>query len=109
MKQVNFVLIFIITLALAVFSIQNTEVSTIRILPGLEVQAPIAVELILAIGLGAAFAWLFSIWAQLQRHLVSSQQVRQKNVQIQELESKVQQYKADIQSLQPTLPPAGDA
>jgi putative membrane protein len=109
MKQVNFVLIFIIALALAVFSIQNTELTTIRILPGVEVQAPIAVELILAIGLGAVFAWLFSIWTQLQRQLVSSQQVRQKNVQIQELESKVQQYQADIQSLQPILPPAGDA
>jgi len=109
MKQVNFVLVFIISLALAVFSIQNTELTTIRILPGLEVQAPIAVELILAIGLGAVFAWLFSIWTQLQRQLVSSQQVRQKNVQIQELESKVQKYQADIQSLQPILPPASDA
>ncbi|AFY33430.1 lipopolysaccharide assembly protein LapA domain-containing protein [Calothrix sp. PCC 7507] len=109
MKQVNFVLVFIICLALALFSIENTELSTIHIVPGVQVQAPIAVELLLAIGLGAVFAWLFSIWTHLQRQLVSSQQLRQKNVQIQELESKVKQYQADIQSLQPILPPAADA
>lgn len=109
MKQVNFVLIFIICLAFVVFAIQNTEPGTIHIIPGLQVQAPISVELLLAFGLGGVFAWLFSIWTQLLRYLISIKQVRQKNIQIKELENKVQQYQAEIKSLQPTLPPASDS
>ncbi|MGI8501324.1 MAG: LapA family protein [Hassallia sp.] len=108
MKQVNFVIIFIFCLALALFTIQNTEAATIYIVPGVQVQAPIAVELLLATGFGAVFAWLFSMWTQLQRQLLSSTQ-RKQNVRIQELESKIEQYQAEVQSLQLALPPAGDS
>ncbi len=108
MRQLNFVMVFILCLAFGLFTIENTEIGTIRVVPGLQVQAPIAVELFLAIGLGAIFAWLFSIWTRLQRLLVYNQQVRQKNVQIKELENKVEQYQAEVQSLQLALPPAGD-
>jgi hypothetical protein len=68
-----------------------------------------AVELLLAFGLGGVFAWLFSIWTQLLRYLISSKKVRQKNVQIKELETKVQKYQAEIKTLQPALPPASDS
>jgi lipopolysaccharide assembly protein A len=108
MKQVNFVIIFIFCLALALFTIENTKLATIYIVPGVEVQAPMAVELLLATGLGAIFAWLFSMWTQLQRQLLSSPQRKQK-VRIQELESKVEQYQAEVQSLQLALPPASDS
>ncbi len=109
MRQLNFVMIFIFCLAFGLFTIENTELGTIYIVPGLQVQAPIAVELFLAIGLGAIFAWLFSIWTRLQRLLVYNQQVRQKNLQIKELENKVEQYQAEVQSLQLALPPAGNS
>lgn len=108
MKQVNFVIIFIFCLALALFTIQNTELATIYIVPGVQVQAPIAVELLLATGLGAVFAWLFSMWTQLQRQLLSSPQ-RKQNVRIQELESKIEQYQAEVKSLQLALPPSSDS
>ncbi len=106
MRQVNFVIIFILCLAFALFTIENTEAGTIHIVPNLQVQAPIAVELLLAVGLGAVFAWMFSIWTHLQRQLAFSQQVRQQNSQIKELESKVEQYQVEIQSLQLALPPS---
>lgn len=108
MKQVNFVIIFIFCLALALFTIQNTELATIYIVPGVQVQAPIAVELLLATGLGAVFAWLFSMWTQLQRQLLSGPQ-RKQNVRIQELESKIEQYQAEVKSLQLALPPSSDS
>jgi lipopolysaccharide assembly protein A len=108
MKQINFVIIFIFCLALALFTIENTEPATIYILPRVEVQAPIAVELLLATGFGAVFAWLFSMWTQLQRQLLSTPQ-RKQNVRIQELESKIEQYQVEVQSLQLALPPAGDS
>ncbi|TFI55982.1 LapA family protein [Mastigocladus laminosus UU774] len=109
MRQVNFVIIFIFCLAFALFTIQNTEPTTIHIVPGVQLQAPIAVELLLAIGLGAVFAWMFSIWTHWQRFMLSSQKLRQTNVHIQELESKIEHYQTEIQSLKLALPPANDS
>jgi uncharacterized integral membrane protein len=109
MKQINFVIIFLFCLALALFTLENTEPGSINVVPGVQVQAPIAVELLLASGIGAVLAWLYSIWTHWQRLLLSGQQVRQKNVQIKELESKVEQYQAEVQSLKLALPPVNDS
>ncbi|GAB1540274.1 LapA family protein [Scytonema sp. NUACC21] len=109
MRQINFVIVFILCLALALFTIENTEPGVINILPGLQVQAPISVELILASGLGAVFAWLYSIWTHWQRLLLSYPQARQKNAQIKELENKVEQYQAEVQALKLALPPGKDS
>ena len=75
----------------------------------MEVQAPISVELLIALGLGGVLAWLFSVWTHLERLLWSGQKVRQKNALIQELESKIEEYQAQVQSLQPSLPAASDS
>ncbi|KOP26960.1 hypothetical protein AMR41_06245 [Hapalosiphon sp. MRB220] len=109
MRQINFVIIFISCLAFALFTIQNTEPTTIHIVPGVQLQAPIAVELLLAIGLGAVFAWIFSIWTHWQRLMIANQKMRQSNVHIQELESKIEKYQTEVQSLKLALPPANDA
>ncbi|ARV62559.1 DUF1049 domain-containing protein [Nostocales cyanobacterium HT-58-2] len=109
MRQINFVIIFIFCLALALFTLENTEPGTINVVPGLQVQAPIAVELLLASGIGAVLAWLYGIWTHWQQLLFSSQQVRQKNVQIKELETKVEQYQEEVQSLKLALPPVNDS
>ncbi len=104
MRQVNFAIIFIFCLAFALFSIENTELGTIHLIPGMEVQAPISVELLIALGLGGVLAWLFSVWTHLERLLWSSPKVRQKNARIEELECKIQEYQAEINSLKPLLP-----
>lgn len=109
MRQVNFAIIFIFCLAFALFSIENTELGTIHLIPGMEVQAPISVELLIALGLGGVLAWLFSVWTHLERLLWSGQKVHQKNVQIQQLESKIEEYQAQVQSLQPSLTAASDS
>ncbi len=109
MRQVNFAIIFIFCLAFALFSIENTELETIHLIPGMEVQAPMSVELLVAVALGGALAWLFMILSRLERLLWSGQKVRQKNAQIKELESKIEEYQAQVESLQPSLPAAGDS
>ena len=109
MRQVNFAIIFIFCLAFALFSIENTELGTIHLIPGKEVQAPISVEMLVALGLGGVLAWLFSVLSHLERLLWSGQKVRQKDAQIQELESKIEKYQAQLQSLQPTLAAASDS
>jgi uncharacterized integral membrane protein len=106
MRQINFLMIFVFCLALVLFSIENTELATIQIVQGVQVQAPLSVELILAMGLGAVLAWLFSVWTRLQRLLASRKEIRQRDTRIQELEQNIEKYKAEIQEQQLTLPPA---
>lgn len=110
MRPINFFAIFAICLALVLFSLQNTEPATIQLIEGVKVQAPICVEIIIAMGVGAVLAWLFSLWTRLQRLLISREEIRQKRQQdrrIQELEQNVERYKAEIEQ-QHQLPPSVD-
>lgn len=107
-RQLNFVIIFALGLGLVLFAIQNSEPAIIQILPNLEVKAPVVVEFLLALGLGAVLAWLFSVWTQLQQNLISRQKLRQKNVEIQDLKCKLEEYKEEVQSLKLALPPVGE-
>ena len=108
-RQLNFIIIFALVLAVVLFAIQNSEPVIITILPDFELKAPVAVEFLVAVGLGATLAWLFSIWTQLQQNLISSQKVRQKNLEIRELKNKIENYQQEVQSLKLALPPAQSA
>ncbi|MFP4121671.1 lipopolysaccharide assembly protein LapA domain-containing protein [Coleofasciculus sp.] len=103
MRQLNFLLIFAVCLALVLFSLQNTQPTSIQIIEGIDVEAPLALELIIAMGLGSVLAWLFSVWAQLQRQVESWKAVRQiraKEERIEELEQDMERYKAEIEQQQ---------
>lgn len=104
MRQVNFVIIFVICLALVLFGIQNTEPAVIKVVDGVQVQAPLSIELILAMGIGAVLAWVFSVWTQLQRLVERRQEIGVRDDRIQELEQDVERYKAEIQEQQRLLP-----
>ena len=106
MRSLNFFLIFLICLALVLFSIENTEPTAIQVIKGVQIKAPLCVELIVATGLGAVLAWLFSLWSRMQRTLASRQeirQVREKQQRIQELEQDIERYKAEVEAKQPLL------
>ena len=106
MRVLNFFFIFLICLALVLFSIENTEPTTVQIIKGFQVKAPLSVELIIATGFGAILAWLFSLWSRMQRMLTSRQdarQVREKEQQIQELQQNLERYKAEVDAKQPLL------
>ncbi len=103
MRQINFLIIFAFCLALVLFSLENTEPAAIRIVPEVQVQAPIAIELILAMGLGAVLAWFFGVWTRLQQQLASHKalrQIRSKEERIEKLEQDVERYKAEIEQQQ---------
>jgi len=106
MQLINFLMIFVFCLTLVLFSLENTEPATIQFIKDVQVQAPLSVELILAMGVGAVLAWIFSVWTQLQR-LTARGAIRQRDARIQELEQNLEQYKAD-QEQQLTLPAAKD-
>lgn len=106
MRALNFFFIFLICLALVFFSIENTQPTAIQVIKGVQVKAPLCVELIVATGLGAILAWLFSLWSRMQRTLASRQelrQVREKEQRIQELEQDIERYKAEVEAKQPLL------
>ena len=107
MRILNFFFIFLICLALVIFSLENTEPTTIQIIQGVEFQAPLCVELIIATGLGAVLALIFSLWSRMQRMLGSreeSRQIRQKEQRIQQLEQDIERYKVELEQKLPLLP-----
>jgi uncharacterized integral membrane protein len=105
MKQVNFVVIFVICLALVLFGIENTTPSMIHIVNGVDVEAPLSVELIIASGIGATLAWVFSVWVQLQGYAQKNPEIQQRELRIQQLEEDVKRYKVELEQL-PMLPQA---
>ena len=109
MRQINFVIIFALCLALVLFSLENTQPVVIQVVQGLQVQAPLCIVLILTMGLGAILAWFFSIWTRFLRLLQSREELRQrrqKDERIQELEQDVDRYKAELEQYH--LPPGSE-
>ncbi len=105
MKQVNFVVIFVICLALVLFGIENTTPSVIHVVQGVDFEAPLSVELIVAAGIGATLAWVFSVWVHLQGVAQKNPEVQQREMRIQQLEEDVERYRVELEQL-PMLPQA---
>ena len=101
-------LIFIVCLAVVLFSLQNNELTAIKLIEGVEVQAPLSVELIIAMGIGAILAWTFSLWSRVQRTLgswQSTREMRKREKRIEELEENMERYQT-AEEEQASLPPA---
>lgn len=109
MRQLNFVMIFVIGLALVLFSIQNTDPVSITIIEGKTIQAPLCIELIVAMGIGAAFAWVFSVWVQLQHIFTIRVEMEARDEQIAHLEEDVERYKAALEEQRRLLPSVSSA
>jgi lipopolysaccharide assembly protein A len=93
MKQINFLILFLFTMALVLFALENTATATIQIIPGTVFDAPLCIELIVAMGIGAAIAWLFSVWTGTQNAIAAIG----KNKQIQNLQKKVSQLSVQVE------------
>ena len=108
MRQINFVLIFAACLAVSLFAMQNSSTVTVNVFPGVSFEAPLVVELLLAIGLGASAAWLFSLWSRAQSVI----EFRQQNQVLQERDTEITQLKDLVVELESTvaqLPPSKSA
>ncbi|NEP56161.1 MAG: LapA family protein [Symploca sp. SIO2G7] len=103
MRQINFLIIFVVCLAVGIFSLQNTQSATVQIVRGVKIEAPLAIELLIAAWFGAVFAWMFSVWVRLQHQLVAfwfNRKLRSKDKQIEELEKDVEHYKVGSEEKQ---------
>jgi biopolymer transport protein ExbB/TolQ len=96
MKAFNFSLIFLLCLALVLFSLENSQPTAIAIVRGVEVEAPLAVELIFAMGIGAVLVWLFSLLSKLQKYLEARQDLRA----IRQRDERIEQLEQDLQAFQ---------
>ncbi len=109
MRQVNFSLIFVICLALVLFGIENTQMVSINVIQGIELKAPLAIELIIAMGIGAVLAWVFSVWSQLQSTLETREVLGEREEEIEILQADIERYKAEIEEQQRLLPSSSRA
>jgi uncharacterized integral membrane protein len=105
MRQLNFVMIFVISLALVLFGIQNTQAVSIKVFEGAAIEAPLCIELIIAMGIGAVLAWVFSVWIKVQRMLYVEPEMEERDAQIESLQEDVERFKAELEE-QRLLPSA---
>lgn len=100
MGPINFLIIFALCLVLALFSLENTTPVAIQVVSGVQVEAPLAIELICAMGIGGVLAWMFGIWLRFLRYMSSRKvvgQIKTKEKQIQELQEDVERYKVELE------------
>ncbi|MCP9792082.1 DUF1049 domain-containing protein [Vulcanococcus limneticus Candia 3F8] len=112
MRQLNFLLIFSFSLAMVMFTLENTAATTVKFLPGVSTTLPLAVVLLLVGGIGATAAWVFAVWAGVVKQVESlnnPSEVEAQQVRIRELEEDVQRYRAAVDAQLGLLPPAGES
>lgn len=101
MRQINFAIGFVITFALVLFSLENPGLVTIRIVPAtLELQLPLCVALIAAMGTGAVLAWILSVWGSLQGRIAqgnAQKRIREQERTIETLKENLGRYKVDLE------------
>ena len=98
MRQISFLLFFALCLGLALFSIENTQTAAINLVPGVQIEAPLSIELLLAAGIGSLLVWLFSLWNQLQQKMDSwdtQRKLKEQNKKIEELEQTLAEFQED--------------
>ncbi len=112
MRQINFSLIFFFGLSTVFFTLENTEATTVRVLPGLQYTLPLAALLLVASGVGAAAAWLFATWSGMLNNVErfsNASEFEAQQVRIQELEVDLNRYRATVQTQLGLLPSAETA
>ncbi|MFZ4666384.1 MAG: lipopolysaccharide assembly protein LapA domain-containing protein [Prochlorotrichaceae cyanobacterium] len=104
MRQINFVIGFVITFALVLFSLENPGLVTIRIVPSaIELQLPLCVAVIAAMGSGAVLAWILSVWGGLQARIAqgnAQKRIREQERTIESLKEDLGRYKVDLDKKQ---------
>lgn len=109
MRQINFSLIFIFGLGTVFFTLENTNPTTVNVLPWMHLTLPLAALLLLSGGIGAVAAWLFASWSGMLNtveRLGKSTEFEAQQVRIQELETDLDRYRSTVQTQLGLLPSA---
>ena len=92
LKAVNFTLMFALALLTAFFTLENTNSTTINIIPGISASLPVAALVIIASGVGACGAWLFASWTDKMR-LEEIKELEDAKARMKELEMDLNKLK----------------
>ena len=107
MRQINFGLIFGFGLITVFFTLENTEPTTVHILPGVNHTLPLAGLLLLVAGIGAISAWFFAAWTGMLNNVEQfskASEFEAQQVRIQELETDLNRYRSTVETQLGLLP-----
>ena len=107
MRQINFGLIFAFGLLMVFFTLENTEPTTVHILPGVNHTLPLAGLLLLVAGIGAISAWFFAAWTGMLNNVEQfskASEFEAQQVRIQELETDLNRYRSTVETQLGLLP-----
>ena len=100
LKAVNFTLMFALALLTAFFTLENTNSTTINIIPGISASLPVAALVIIASGVGACGAWLFASWTD-QMRLEEIKELEDSKIRMKELEMDLNRLKMKQKNILP--------
>lgn len=104
MRLFNYIVFFLALLGVAFFAMQNASPVVITFAPGVSIESPLVIELLASAGIGAALAWVYSLWMRLQFSLEArekNRQLQEKEVTISELKEMVVELEAKVKQLPP--------
>jgi hypothetical protein len=111
MRQLNFLLIFSFGLAMVMFTLENTTLTTVRFLPGVSLSLPLAALLLLVGGIGATAAWIYAVWSGVVKKVEGLQNQEDREAQqlrIRDLENDLQRTRASLDAQLGLLPASGE-
>ncbi len=108
MRQIDFVVLFIVLIGVALFSMQNAQPATIYFFPGFSVEIPLAIELLVAAGIGAVFAWMYAVWRKLEFKVetLTDNDLRKKDQERETYINELQEMLQELETAAKQLPPA---
>lgn len=108
MRQFSFLILFLVLMAIALFSMQNSHLVAITLAPGITFESPLSVELLVAAGIGAIFAWMYGVWMKMQMSVETFMKTREKDRELQEKQAYINELQKMLDELQTAvkqLPP----
>ena len=107
LKAINFSLMFGLALLTAYFTLENTNSTTVNIIPGVSGSLPIASLVIISSGLGACGAWLFASWTDKIR-LEEVKELEDTKTRMKELEMDLNRLKMKQNNILPFMSFSGE-
>lgn len=101
MRQINFVIGFVIVFGLVLFSLENPDAVMIQIVPGsLTLQLPLCIAMIGAMGFGGLLVWVLSVWVEIQGRfskVFDRRKIREQERQIDELQDELSKSRIELE------------
>ncbi len=105
MRQIDFMILFVVLLGISLFAMQNANVVAVTLAPGLTFELPLAIELLISAGIGAAFFWIYGLWMKMQFAVESrdkSRELREKEAFIEDLKKTMTEMESKLKQLPPS-------